>query len=190
MNASKSKLSLSFWLAIAALVVGAWPLFSNLKQVLELEDAFGQAFSYWGLGVSSVQYKVFVLLPFFEPLVLIWAVVANAVGAKRALRAAPSLTFLAGVFMFLLLNLGSTQQYGMQPVYALIWTLGDLPESIFYTLAILLSLAAAIAALVKKGVSAPVAGQRSTASRQPVAFDTATGQPIYGYDTTTGAPIY
>ena len=67
---------------------------------------------------------IFVLLPFFEPLVLIWAVVANAVGAKRALRAAPSLTFLAGVFMFLLLNLGSTQQYGMQPVYALIWTLG------------------------------------------------------------------
>ena len=31
---------------------------------------------------------------------------------------------------------------------------------------------------------------RKAANRQPVAFDTNTGQPIYGYDTQTGAPIY
>ncbi|MEN9287602.1 MAG: hypothetical protein RLZ88_272, partial [Actinomycetota bacterium] len=53
MNASKSKLSLSFWLALAALVVGAWPLYEHLQQIIRYPSTIGDAlrgFSFTSYG--------------------------------------------------------------------------------------------------------------------------------------------
>ncbi len=189
MNASKSKLSLSFWLALAALVVGAWPLYEHLQQIIRYPSTIGDAlrgFSFTSYGFGYLQYA---LLPITEPLLILTALVVNLFVANRIVRALPGLVLALGVVVFFLINLlaiGETDSEGS----VWMWTFGPAPESYFYGLAILLSIAAAVAALMNKRSTSGSVGMTGASDRQPVAFDTATGQPIYGYDTNTGAPIY
>jgi hypothetical protein len=106
------------------------------------------------------------------------------------LRAIASALFPLGVLIFFILNLITCQMVGQPTEDAWGWTFGSAPASYLYGLAILLSVAAAIASLLNKPAASSSFGLAAASGRQPVAFDTATGQPIYGYDTNTGTPIY
>ncbi|MEY3537904.1 MAG: hypothetical protein RL645_718 [Actinomycetota bacterium] len=189
MNAPKSKLSLSFWLALAALVVGAWPLFQNLTEILRNPGLVSDSFRYFDFTPTSFSYLQYTLLPFTEPVLMIAAVLINAFATSRVLRALPGFALALGVVTFFIVNaiaFGLLQSSGT--VWE--WTFGSAPASYLYGLAILLSVAAAIASLLNKPAASSTVGPAAASGRQPVAFDTATGQPIYGYDTSTGAPIY
>ena len=194
------KISVAAWVYLAAIAAGVWPWSSNLSNFFGLgSEGIRLAFDYSnGISANQLGYTDFVVLSFAEPIVVSAGLVLAFVVKNKLVRALPGLMYFAGFLLFLVLNLMSMKTFDLPISDAWTWTVGQMPEALFYVASLLLALAAAIIALAEKGPAGSVAssaqpgfaGQSPNAGRTPVAFDTKTGRPIYGYDVNTGEPIF
>lgn len=187
--ALKPQQRISTWLASGVLLLAAWPVFSNFLSFLPniqwvLQDN-------WSSDPVEILNRVFWIgTALLEPVMILATALLAWVGRNRILRAFPTALYVLGFlisFLLLLVLQFRGALYGETTAWDLL--VGPTPQSFFYVGSIVLAFAAAILELTNK---APFAAQAVAAAGRgnPVAFDTATGQPIYGYDTNTGAPIF
>lgn len=196
---ARKVIPVSAWVYAAAAVVGAWPVADSFSKAVQFVADGGLRslpFDYEFLaGLNQLDW---VLQSILEPIVLIAGVALAFTKLPKLIRALPGFVFVAGFLLGLAIVFayGSTLGLGAALVPAA-WgfLVGDVPHAVTYVGAMLLAGTASFLAFTEKP-GAPVASPLGApapaqpASRTPVAFDTQTGQPIYGYDTQTGQPIY
>jgi hypothetical protein len=180
------------WLFSAVLVVAAWPVFSNL--LLFLPNLPYVIQGEWNTEPVHLLNKAFWIgTAILEPVMVLLGALFAWISRNKIVRALPSSLYILGflvsyVLLFVLQIQG--QLYGGISAWDLL--VGTLPQSGFYVASFAVALVAVILELAEKAPfpARAAGGISGPANRQPVAFDTNTGQPIYGYDTQTGAPIY
>ena len=190
---ARRAIPIATWLTLGAFALGVWPWFTNIQsEFANGLSGVAETLQALGFGPSGLSFLDFLLLPIFEPLVMIAAVILAFVAKGKVLRAIPGFLYGAGFVLFFILNALTLAQPHDYEGNAWDWTVGLMPQAAFYVGSIVLAVVASVMAVLEKSPASGTGTVHSAgnASRQPVAFDTNTGQPIYGYDTQTGAPIY
>ncbi len=189
MNIKANLTRASTWVAIAASIFALWSSIKNFLWAIRSDDFQQIALDFTFSSPMTNLFEIdLLLLAFTEPFLLVGILAVTLFAKKSLTRVALPALFAMGAILFF--GLASTV-YG-SPTEAFAWAFGSPPESDFYKFAVLMAVVSIVLeyALKPKGGKVVEAGKRALADNQPVAFDTATGQPIYGYDTNTGAPIY
>ncbi|MDE2387211.1 MAG: hypothetical protein KGL77_05900 [Actinomycetales bacterium] len=191
--ATRRGLPVSTWITLAAVVVAIYPQYSHLSYFVAYPQTIGDAFNpSSGFGIGSFQFKDFVLVTLFEPLILIAAALFAFISRNRLVRALPGLLYVLGALVFLGINFGFAAQEGdLMDFSPWQWTFGVGIEAALYVASLVIAAVGSIMALAEKAPAGSASSAAAPAAgRTPVGFDPQTGRPIYGYDVNTGQPIF